>query len=686
MKRKIIVLLSFAILMGLNVNAATITAPLEEPTVGAWDIAQLNYSDSDTANVVGDGNDEWVYVADDRETHGQTFTLSAGAKLEGIWVKHVNYGSWTRFVPGHTAVVRVSSVSGSALTVLHSETGTVADGADNTFHDGGGNGTGRWIHIALDTPVLLPGAGTYAFDLTAPVGSQFCIELAGVNNNPYAGGMAYNTADNTKLGMEIARPHVDGDRTFILNLAPSKVSPVTPAPGAVNVPLEEVLSWQVLDINVTSIDLYFSTDANLPAGSRILTGEPAATTSLDPGFLDYDTPYYWRIDAYEPNTLGGPDIKTVGSAWSFRTVGQSAAVSAVSPAKTVVDPGTPSRQLSVTAVNATSYQWYKVGTPDAALTDGADYAGTATNTLTIYDVQQADEGWYYCQVDNDLSGTDPVNSAAGLVMTKRLIIHYPLDTVEGGVTPDVVGGFDMTLMTTGTNLPGQVAGVAQLGEGGNALLFDNRSAADPNSWGQYATAGDVDMEAMGDGLTVAFWAQWVGNNTNWQGLINRRGSWAANNMMWRIDKDPTSGEISFQREGNGSRVATSLTEDTWHYIVATYDIASGTTKMYNNGVRISTATGFTYGTGVNSGFKLGANNDDGTDFFWGMIDDVKVYNYARAAAQVAQDYADIMETSVCDREGTADMQFDTNDDCRIDITDLLEFALDWLNNNRIYPE
>ena len=208
MKRKIIILLSCLVWTGLNVNAATITAKaVQDPTVGPWDIAQLNYSNADTGNVGGDGNDEWVYVADDRETHGQTFTLSTGAKLEGIWVKHVNYGSWTRFIPGHTAIVRVSSVSGSTLNVLRQETGTVAAGADNTFHDGGGNGTGRWIYIALDTPVILLGGGTYAFDLTAPTGSLFCIELAGVNNNPYAGGTAYNTADG-EIGRASCRERV----------------------------------------------------------------------------------------------------------------------------------------------------------------------------------------------------------------------------------------------------------------------------------------------------------------------------------------------------------------------------------------------------------------------------------------------------------------------------------------------
>ncbi len=108
--------------------------------------------------------------------------------------------------------------------------------------------------------------------------------------------------------------------------------------------------------------------------------------------------------------------------------------------------------------------------------------------------------------------------------------------------------------------------------------------------------------------------------------------------------------------------------------------------MYNDGVRISTATGFTYGTGANSGFKLGCNNDNASEFFCGRIDDVRIYNYARSAAQIAQDYADVMNVSVCNREGTENMRFDTNGDCRVDITDFAELAKDWLNDNRIYPQ
>lgn len=534
---------------------------------------------------------------------------------------------------------------------------------------------GYELVIEGDTITLLSGSltGTFA--------------AAGFTNEVTEGfATAYIQSENPGVNISI-------DRIVIDDNVPTKIMTVSPASGELHVPIDQDLSWIVMEPTVEYIDLYFGPENEpnllLKPAYKKLSMEPATTVTWDPGILSYGTPYYWRVDAYEPNTApGATDYNlTAGSVWRFTTVGQSATPSAVSPAKTVVDKATPSVTLSVTAVNTTSYLWFK---DDVALSDGDDYSGTTTNTLTIYDVQEADEGLYYCQVDNDLPGTDPVNSVAGLVMTKRLIIHYPLDTVtdtgEGFVTPDLVGGFDMTLMTTGVDYPSPVAGVAQLGEGGQALLFNNLDPADPNVWGQYATAGDVDMEAMGNGLTVAFWVQWTENNTAWQGIINRRGSWAANNMMWRIDKNPDSGEISFEREGGAGRVGTNLVQGGWHYIVATYDIASGTTKMYNNGVRISTATGFTYGTGADSGFKLGSNNDDGSEFFCGMIDDVRIYNYARSAVQIAQDYADIMNVSVCNREGTADMQFDTNDDCKIDMTDFLQFALDWLNNNRIYPE
>ncbi|HOT74045.1 MAG TPA: immunoglobulin domain-containing protein [Anaerohalosphaeraceae bacterium] len=464
------------------------------------------------------------------------------------------------------------------------------------------------------------------------------------------------------------------------------VDPI-PSNAAVNVPLTQTLSWTVIGPNVEFIDLYFGTenDPNLSTKPdyKKLSMEPATTTSYVPT-LNYSTNYYWKINVYEPNAAPGATdyIMTAGPVWRFITIGQAPQVTPVSPAITTVDAG-QAAVLSVTAINVDAYQWYKAGNANP-LSNGAKYTGTATNTLTINDVQLADEGQYYCQATNT-AYPDPVDSVPGLVMTKRMIIHYPLDTVVSGVTPDVVSGYDMTLVSadSGTDLPTLVTGVPELG--GNALFFNNSSRNDPNFWGQYATAGDVDMEAMGNGLTISFWVQWIGNNGDYQGIVNRQGTWNASDMMWRIDKDRTTGDINFGRNGSvqGSAV---LDQAQWNYITVTVNNTGGVVKTYKNGELVDTDSGFTYGTGVNSGFKLGCNTDAGEGLLYGMIDDVKVYNYARTTEQVGNDYLAVKGGWICNNEGSAELTYDFNDDCQVDLADFALLAADWLNSNRIYAQ
>jgi hypothetical protein len=466
-----------------------------------------------------------------------------------------------------------------------------------------------------------------------------------------------------------------------------------PSNGAENVPLAQTLSWTVNDPNAAYFDLYLATvnDPNLstPANKK-LSLEPITTTSYSPT-LDYSTPYYWKVDVYEPNTAPGATDYTMiaGPVWSFTTIGQAPLVSAVSPAIAALNAGQPA-VLSVTGTNVDTYQWYKVGDANP-LSDGFKYAGTATNTLTISDVQLADEGQYYCQVTNTVY-PNPVDSTPGLVMTKRLIIHYPLDTISvvdgNDVTPDVVGGYNMTLMSDGggADFPTLVTGVPELG--GNGLLFNNSDSADPNNaWGQYATAGDVDIEAMGDGLTVAFWVKWGGLNTNWQGIINRRTAWAADQMMWQVEEANDGAGISLTRAGSSTTARAPVTVDQWAYITATCDKITGTIKIYLNGELYSTATGFTYGTGVNAALKMGCGvlSAEGVagDFFWGTLDDVKLYNYARTTVQVANDYLSVKGGWVCNNEGTVDLTYDFNNDCQVDLGDFALLAADWLNSNRI---
>ncbi|MBD3165117.1 SUMF1/EgtB/PvdO family nonheme iron enzyme, partial [bacterium] len=91
------------------------------------------------------------------------------------------------------------------------------------------------------------------------------------------------------------------------------VAPHTPEPadGASEVSTNAILSWSCSDPDEDSLtyDVYFGTNSNPP-----LVNEDQAELEHDPGMLDSDTIYYWRVVA-EDDHLNATD----GSLWSFTT-------------------------------------------------------------------------------------------------------------------------------------------------------------------------------------------------------------------------------------------------------------------------------------------------------------------------------------------------------------------------------
>jgi hypothetical protein len=73
----------------------------------------------------------------------------------------------------------------------------------------------------------------------------------------------------------------------------------------------------------------------------------------------------------------------------------------------------------------------------------------------------------------------------------------------------------------------------------------------------------------------------------------------------------------------------------WQHIVGTYD---GTTmKLYKNGEQIASKAGPNLIATTGEPLRIGSRPMYG-QFFQGLIDEVKVYNYARTAEQIMQDY------------------------------------------------
>lgn len=94
-----------------------------------------------------------------------------------------------------------------------------------------------------------------------------------------------------------------------------------PTNGAVDVRQTPVLRWTAGD-NAAFHDVYFGTDANAvanatPATKDLYAGRQALdATNFDPGTLEWNKTYYWRVDEINETSAESP---WKGSLWSFTT-------------------------------------------------------------------------------------------------------------------------------------------------------------------------------------------------------------------------------------------------------------------------------------------------------------------------------------------------------------------------------
>jgi hypothetical protein len=99
---------------------------------------------------------------------------------------------------------------------------------------------------------------------------------------------------------------------------PGRAFNPSPANGAIEVDRNARLSWSP-GAGAVSHDIYFGTEHPLPLMSDRPTEHWQPTMQFNPGWMDSETVYYWRID--EIDSEGN---KTVGAIWKFTTSSESA--------------------------------------------------------------------------------------------------------------------------------------------------------------------------------------------------------------------------------------------------------------------------------------------------------------------------------------------------------------------------
>ncbi len=164
--------------------------------------------------------------------------------------------------------------------------------------------------------------------------------------------------------------------------------PGTPAPanGATGISITADLGWTGGDPNLgdtVTYDVYFGTTT--PPTTKVSTNQ--STLSYDPGSMNYNTQYYWRIIAWDNH-----GASTIGSIWDFTTENQAP-----------YQPGSPSPPQGATGVAITADLSWSGGDPDGDPVTYDVYFGTsstppklaANQSSTTYDLPLLNYGTTY---------------------------------------------------------------------------------------------------------------------------------------------------------------------------------------------------------------------------------------------------------------------------------------------------
>lgn len=460
-----------------------------------------------------------------------------------------------------------------------------------------------------------------------------------------------------------------------------------------------------------------STDPNLYYIGN--TGDPGLTdpnSSFGPIILPANGLYRWAVveamDGFEQtftvdvSTLDDVDPNNIiGPTWTLQTRTTTPQIH-TQPVSTRFGVNDASAQFTV-GVDigyAPVYQWYSsldniIDESDVAIGDGS---GGKTDTITITAHHQAYQRYFYCRVSNDYTVTgggtfDDVYSDVVSLVVERKVAEY---LFEGNLNDTST----MALHGTGVGTPTFVTGVGGVG---SALSLDGATQYVEVTNGFPRADLFTDTEyGFGGGLDVGTVMCWVKLNATSASqvspiLFNANGGWPHTEFRFEVPTDDAAantnlrsyiwgdtGDLLFWMDVNPAWADPFNMggDGQWHMLALTWDM-NGAVKSYLDGNLLAdwSAGPSTFSVWENT-LKIGF---DGTNYFGGAIDNLRVYNYEIQAEDIAQEYFDVTGKSGCIYHDFAGSNFNTNQlgtsYCKVDLADFAELAAIWLNDGFYIP-